>query len=250
MSEKTEVDLTGAKQNHGVWLVKVSQQCANASGKGELIHGSVVYHQVSFTLNEDLTSLSAFGEKAASVRAPRDHPMTMHSVGGKTMAVFTESSAGNSQLSCSNTGKTTWRYANMKVHVERIIQRLKRFRILSQTVPIDLSSKMAKILRICVEYEKRKKAEGRMVRAYRQQVMDMLFSAFEEHQYYNIKDLVEVAKQPTYLKEILREMGVYNAKGTHKSTWELKPEYHHYQGKTVIAVFERKAICPFKITSN
>ncbi|CDQ79411.1 unnamed protein product [Oncorhynchus mykiss] len=84
-----------------------------------------------------------------------------------------------------------------------------------------------------VEYEKRKKAEGRMVRAYRQQVMDMLFSAFEEHQYYNIKDLVEVAKQPafsTYLKEILREMGVYNAKGTHKSTWELKPEYHHYQG--------------------
>jgi transcription initiation factor TFIIF subunit beta len=26
--------------------------------------------------------------------------------------------------------------------------------------------------------------------------MDMLFSAFEEHQYYNIKDLVEVAKQP------------------------------------------------------
>uniref|UniRef100_A0A8C8DCG7 General transcription factor IIF subunit 2 n=1 Tax=Oncorhynchus tshawytscha TaxID=74940 RepID=A0A8C8DCG7_ONCTS len=176
---------------------------------------------VSFTLNEDLTSLSAFGEKAAL--APLAHPMTIHSVGGKTLAVFTESSAGNSQLPCSNTGKTTWRYGsfewitNMKVHVERIIQRLKRFRILSQTV----------------EYEKRKKAEGRMVRAYRQQVMDMLFSAFEEHQYYNIKDLLEVAKQPaTYLKEILREIGVYNAKGTHKSTWELKPEYHHYQGRS------------------
>uniref|UniRef100_A0A4W5RYE0 Uncharacterized protein n=1 Tax=Hucho hucho TaxID=62062 RepID=A0A4W5RYE0_9TELE len=50
---------------------------------------------VSFTLNEDLTSLSAFGEKAASVRAPRHHPMTtMHSVGGQTLAVFIESSAG------------------------------------------------------------------------------------------------------------------------------------------------------------
>eukprot|EP00063_Salmo_salar_P054558 XP_014029393.1 PREDICTED: general transcription factor IIF subunit 2-like [Salmo salar] len=47
-----------------------------------------------------------------------------------------------------------------------------------------------------VEYEKKKKAEGRMVRADRQQVMDMLFSAFEKHQYYNIKDLVEVTKQP------------------------------------------------------
>uniref|UniRef100_A0A8C7I182 General transcription factor IIF subunit 2 n=1 Tax=Oncorhynchus kisutch TaxID=8019 RepID=A0A8C7I182_ONCKI len=90
MSEKTEVDLTGAKQNDGVWLVKVPHQCAN------LIHGSVVYPQVSFTLNEDLTSLSTFGEKAASVRAPRDHPMTMHSVWGKT--VFTESSADKISL--------------------------------------------------------------------------------------------------------------------------------------------------------
>lgn len=35
-----------------------------------------------------------------------------------------------------------------------------------------------------------------MVRAERQQVMDMLFSAFEKHQYYNIKDLVDITKQP------------------------------------------------------
>lgn len=32
-----------------------------------------------------------------------------------------------------------------------------------------------------------------------------------------------------YLKEILREIGIYNVKGTHKNTWELKPEYRHYQ---------------------
>lgn len=34
-----------------------------------------------------------------------------------------------------------------------------------------------------------------------------------------------------YLKEILREIGIYNVKGTHKNTWELKPEYRHYQGE-------------------
>lgn len=33
----------------------------------------------------------------------------------------------------------------------------------------------------------------------------------------------------TYLKEIMREIGTYNSKGVHKSTWELKPEYRHYQ---------------------
>lgn len=34
-----------------------------------------------------------------------------------------------------------------------------------------------------------------------------------------------------YLKEILRDIGVYNVKGTHKNTWELRPEYRHYQGE-------------------
>uniref|UniRef100_A0A3Q3W096 General transcription factor IIF subunit 2 n=1 Tax=Mola mola TaxID=94237 RepID=A0A3Q3W096_MOLML len=79
-------------------------------------------------------------------------------------------------------------------------------------------------------YEKKKKSEGKMVRAERQVVLDMLFSAFEKHQYYNIKEMVDITKQPvTYLKEILKEIGTYNNKGAHKSMWELKPEYRHYQ---------------------
>lgn len=86
-------------------------------------------------------------------------------------------------------------------------------------------------------------------------VMDLLFNAFEKHQYCNIKQLVDMTKQPVvrarvpispkwetslsilssqlspfislqvYLKSILREIGVYNVTGTHKYTWELRPEY-------------------------
>uniref|UniRef100_A0AAX7UP59 General transcription factor IIF subunit 2 n=1 Tax=Astatotilapia calliptera TaxID=8154 RepID=A0AAX7UP59_ASTCA len=82
------------------------------------------------------------------------------------------------------------------------------------------------------EYERKKKEEGKRARADKQQVLDMLFSAFEKHQYYNIKDLVDITKQPViYLKEILRDIGIYNVKGTHKNTWELRPEYRHYQGE-------------------
>ncbi|MGH0117452.1 UNVERIFIED_CONTAM: hypothetical protein FKN15_078146 [Acipenser sinensis] len=47
-----------------------------------------------------------------------------------------------------------------------------------------------------VEYDKKKKEEGKRARADKQQVLDMLFSAFEKHQYYNIKDLVDITKQP------------------------------------------------------
>ncbi|XP_071004663.1 general transcription factor IIF subunit 2-like [Oncorhynchus clarkii lewisi] len=244
MSEKTEVDLTGAKQNTGVWLVKVpkylAQQWAKASGKGEIGKLKIVKKQgkadVSFTLNEDLTSLSALGEKAASVRAPRDHPFTMHSVGGQTLAVFTETSADKISLE----GMVVQR-AECRPAVNENYMKLKKLQIEVSTKPQRLTEQMDRAVTnnfkpvsnhvANVEYEKKKRAEGRMVRADRQQVMDMLFSAFEKHQYYNIKDLVEVTKQPvTYLKEILREIGVYNTKGTHKSTWELKPEYRHYQG--------------------
>lgn len=57
----------------------------------------------------------------------------------------------------------------------------------------------------------------------------MLFNAFEKHQYYNIKDLVEVTNQPiSYLKEILKEYCVYSVKNPHKNMWNLKPEYRHY----------------------
>lgn len=43
----------------------------------------------------------------------------------------------------------TRRIANVCIHVERVIRRLKVFKILSQTVPINLSHKMDKILRVC-----------------------------------------------------------------------------------------------------
>ncbi|XP_013910480.1 PREDICTED: general transcription factor IIF subunit 2-like [Thamnophis sirtalis] len=47
-----------------------------------------------------------------------------------------------------------------------------------------------------IEYDKKKKEDGKRARAEKQQVLDMLFSAFEKHQYYNIKDLVDITKQP------------------------------------------------------
>ncbi|KAJ7401769.1 General transcription factor IIF subunit 2 [Pitangus sulphuratus] len=120
--------------------------------------------------------------------------------------------------------------------------KLKRLQIEESSKPLRLSQQLDKAVttnykpvanhQYNIEYEKKKKEDGKRARADKQQVLDMLFSAFEKHQYYNIKDLVDITKQPViYLKEILREIGIYNVKGTHKNTWELKPEYRHYQGE-------------------
>lgn len=81
-----------------------------------------------------------------------------------------------------------------------------------------------------IEYKERKKAEGKKARDDKSAVLDMLFNAFEKHQYYNIKDLVKVTRQPIgYLKNILKEVCDYNMKNPHKNMWELKKEYRHYK---------------------
>ena len=35
----------------------------------------------------------------------------------------------------------------------------------------------------------------------------------------------------TYLKEILKEICMYNMRAPHKNMWELKPEFRHYKDK-------------------
>uniref|UniRef100_A0A3B4UJS7 General transcription factor IIF subunit 2 n=1 Tax=Seriola dumerili TaxID=41447 RepID=A0A3B4UJS7_SERDU len=244
MSDKMEVNLSGVKQSKGVWLVKVpkylSQQWDKATERGEVgkitIGKYVCVSQVCFSLNAELSALGAVGEKDGTLQVPRDHPFTMHTVGGQTMAVFITVSVVDE---ISLEGMVVHR-AECRPVVNDSYMKLKKLQIEESTKPQRFSQQLERAITTVfkpvanhdfnVEYEKKKKSEGKMVRAERQVVLDMLFSAFEKHQYYNIKDLVDITRQPvTYLKEIMREIGTYNSKGAHKSTWELKPEYRHYQ---------------------
>jgi len=71
--------------------------------------------------------------------------------------------------------------------------------------------------------------EGRKNRIEPEKLKEWLFELFEKHQYYSLKDLGEITKQPmAFLKEMLREIAVYNSKASSKNMWELKPEYRYY----------------------
>uniref|UniRef100_UPI001EAF1753 general transcription factor IIF subunit 2-like n=1 Tax=Oncorhynchus gorbuscha TaxID=8017 RepID=UPI001EAF1753 len=227
MSEKGEVDLTGAKQNTGVWLVKVpkylSQQWAKASGRGEVGKLRIGKNQgkaeVEFTLNEDLTMIDSLGDKPTGVQAPRDHPFTMQTVGGQTLAVFTETQSESSkgQSEERSDGSTSGperisleglvvQRAECRPAVSENYMKLKRLQIEELSKPVRLSQQLEKAVTTNykpvanhsynLEYDRKKKEEGKRARVDKQQVLDMLFSAFEKHQYYNIKDLVDITKQP------------------------------------------------------
>ena len=47
-----------------------------------------------------------------------------------------------------------------------------------------------------IQQEQKKKEEGKRTRMEKEQVVDVLLRAFEKHQYYNVKDLVTITKQP------------------------------------------------------
>uniref|UniRef100_A0A8C2NXQ4 General transcription factor IIF subunit 2 n=1 Tax=Capra hircus TaxID=9925 RepID=A0A8C2NXQ4_CAPHI len=149
MAERGELDLTGAKQNTGVWLVKVpkylSQQWAKAPGRGEVGKLRIAKNQgrteVSFTLNEDLANIHDIGGKPASVSAPREHPFVLQSVGGQTLTVFTESSSDKLSLE----GIVVQR-AECRPAANENYMRLKRLQIEESSKPVRLSQQLDKVV--------------------------------------------------------------------------------------------------------
>ncbi|GAA6108184.1 general transcription factor IIF subunit 2b [Tachysurus ichikawai] len=96
--------------------------------------------------------------------------------------------------------------AECRPAVNESYMKLKKLQIEESKKPLRLSQQLEKAITTNykpvsnhtynLEYEKKKKEEGKRARADKQKVLEMLFSAFEKHQYYNIKDLVEITKQP------------------------------------------------------
>ncbi|KAL0092662.1 transcription initiation factor IIF, beta subunit-domain-containing protein [Phycomyces blakesleeanus] len=60
----------------------------------------------------------------------------------------------------------------------------------------------------------------------RNELMDLLFAAFDRYPYWSFKGIVEHTKQPAqYLKEILSEICILNKRGPYAGNYQLKPEY-------------------------
>uniref|UniRef100_H3CY60 General transcription factor IIF subunit 2 n=1 Tax=Tetraodon nigroviridis TaxID=99883 RepID=H3CY60_TETNG len=239
----TKVDLTAAKQN--VWLVKVpnylSLQWQKAAGAGEVgkvrfaKKGNQGMAEVSFTLNKEQAMTEGLDNQPFSV--PRQHTFSMQPMGGQTLAVFTQSSSDEIAF----LGKVVQR-AECKPKFFEDYLRLKKLQ----------AKKSSKVNRLSLQIEdpitsykptashsyhregkKKKKEEGHRRREDKQLVLNKLFAAFEKHQHYNIKrpggiDQNSPLSHKLYLKKILREIGMYNARGPHKHTWELKPEFSYY----------------------
>ncbi|XP_072033641.1 general transcription factor IIF subunit 2-like [Amphiura filiformis] len=255
MSEKTELDLSGANRN--MWLVKVpkyiSQRWEKADNTSDGVIGSLRIGQklgkpeISFNMNSKLAKLK---DKADDPELTVEHKFQVLSAMDRVLTVYTEAT-DNPDGASESTSKSK---KKSDVAIEgKVIQRMecrpvggdhymkmKRLQIQQAQKPVritqQLNSHVVKTFKpvrdhqMNIEFNRMKKEQGKKARMDADKVKDLLFNAFERHQYYTFKDLVGITQQPSpYLKEILREIGTYNVKAPHKFMWELKPEYRHYQ---------------------
>jgi transcription initiation factor TFIIF subunit beta len=74
--------------------------------------------------------------------------------------------------------------------------------------------------------KKQKTDKEKATRMPRNELMDMLFVAFDKYPYWSFKGIAEHTKQPSqYLKEILGEICILNRRGPYTGNYQLKPEF-------------------------
>ncbi|KAK3698537.1 hypothetical protein QZH41_014466 [Actinostola sp. cb2023] len=254
MASSNEVDCNGLSRD--VWLVKVVpkflsnlwMERADESGiVGSLrISQNSQKNEIRFNLAESL----AVSEDSEKAKVPRDYKLIMSKV-DQSLVVFSQGSSGmyiNYMLETltfipnklSLEGKVVQRADCRPVHSNAEYMLLKSQSILSASKPTRQAKQLKTVVtssykpvsdhKMNIEYEKKKKEEGKRARSDQEEVKAKLFHAFGQHQYYNLKDLVQITNQPiVYLKSILKEIAHYNTKNPHKNMWELKPEYRHYE---------------------
>ncbi|XP_058798312.1 general transcription factor IIF subunit 2 [Phymastichus coffea] len=246
----SEKDLDLANADRGVWLVKVPKYIANrwekAPGSIEVAKLRITKHykqkaEVTLRLSEAVLALREAGEQDI----PQQHKLDVTTVIHQTLGVFSHTApVGSSDAVVPDTEKLSMegkivQKLECRPHADNTYMKLKLESIKKASIPQRSVQQLDRAVhnfkpvsdhKHNMEYAEKKKAEGKKMRDDKDVVQNMLFTAFEKHQYYNIKDLVKITRQPVvYLKEILNEVCNYNLKNPHRNMWELKPEYRHYK---------------------
>ncbi|VDN50581.1 unnamed protein product [Dracunculus medinensis] len=207
----------------------------------------------SSSISSPLTRISSLTTKATSMKnklsfqgIPAEHSFIINDIKCQSLAVLCEDKTGLDEDAdiCSGRLSIEGRvvkkadcrppisegYLRMKInHIERSSQPKKQIK---QIEKAEVKFKPIAAHAELIAKERQKKEGTKAVRADKDVVRQMLFHAFEKHQYYRLIDLQKLTNQPPgYVKEILIEIAVYNTMPPHKSMWELKPEYRNYSQK-------------------
>ncbi|CAG7784799.1 unnamed protein product [Allacma fusca] len=222
-AQMSKVDMSNS--GRGIWLVKVPKYLA---ARWQKIPGNLEAAKlritktspgqrpkVTLTLSEATLCLKEPDEQDI----PKEHDLIVAPVSQQTLGVFSYNQESTDDLKISVEGKIQQKL-ECRPHADNKYMMLKQEEIKKAAQPerqvVRLSGVVNSYKPIAnhkhnIEYDERKKNEGKKSRDDKDKVLEMLFGAFEDHQYYNLKDLVRITNQPvTYLKEVLKEILPYS----------------------------------------
>nr|XP_002119394.2 general transcription factor IIF subunit 2 [Ciona intestinalis] len=233
------LDLSGAK--HDVWLVKVPKYLAtqwlnapDGMSVGKLrITKNAGRAEVTYSMDKNLTQANSSEKFLAT-----DHKFVLQGTCGQSLAVFSTTSGSNQKGEKRAMEGRVVQKVDCRPIVSHNYMQLKRAQMIEASKPQRTTKQLAEAVKTVykpvtkikeqIEYDAMKKEKGKKMRVDKDVLQSILFNAFEKHQYYNIKDLQNITQQPVpFLKEVLREIGMYNKHPGHRHMWELKPEYRH-----------------------
>ena len=220
-----------------VWLVKmpdfVFDRITELDGDGELDVGAVRIHpavgdtpvRVTIKLDEDGPCGDIPLEYELRVTKSQQH-MHMFSEDEDNRAVSID---GRVEQECQM--KPIFNQGYREVLQNRTLEANRPLRTVQMVnafdSPVGLGLPKYQQERMLIErYNRRVAPELRRERLPQDQVLDMLFRAFERQTHCSLQQLVDATHQPVqYLKETLAEIAIYNMRGPYKNLYELKPEY-------------------------
>ncbi|XP_058204687.1 uncharacterized protein LOC131318748 isoform X2 [Rhododendron vialii] len=261
-SKYSSGQLETSKSERAVWLMKCppvvsrSLQCPPplpfdaASSSSSISSGPVAKVVVSIDplLPIDDPSSRQFTMELAATESgnlPKCYSMDM-STDFVPMSVFSESSQGKLSVE----GKIYHKF-DMKPHNENIEQygklcreRTKKYMTKNRQIQVidnDNGTRMLPLpgmigLKASGPSDKKKvPAKGsdmKRTRRDRGEMEEIMFKLFERQPNWTLKQLLHETDQPEqFLKDLLKDLCVYNNKGIHQGTYELKPEYKKSVGE-------------------
>ncbi|CAI2192727.1 20044_t:CDS:2 [Funneliformis geosporum] len=79
--------------------------------------------------------------------------------------------------------------------------------------------------------------DQKTTRMPKNELIDLLFGAFEKYTYWTLRGLKDYAKQPeSYLKDVLNEIALLDKRGSYNNCYHLKPEYSQSSASTLESI--------------
>ncbi|KAI9025244.1 transcription initiation factor IIF, beta subunit-domain-containing protein [Phycomyces nitens] len=233
-------DLKLDNANTKVWLVKVPKFLANkwkAIDQDNVNLGSVRIYSQPPPGRSSAISL-VLPENEVTENIPREYSISILPGEVTNKFVFTESEHGGKSISgrvhheCAATPTQFGTYRDiMRKRVIDAGTPQRTVQVLGQDnqpvfVPGASSSMPSSSFSDFVTAKKPRTDKEKATRMPRNELMDLLFAAFDRYPYWSFKGIVEHTKQPAqYLKEILSEICILNKRGPYAGNYQLKPEY-------------------------